>query len=93
MQSFIQYRRIGLAVRKQLQDDHEKMHFRQTQVRNVVDILERDYLTASIRCGTTAPTDGIAGKMGQICSTTTAQTELSIRTALGQALTGIHVRD
>ena len=90
MQSLLQYRRIGLAVRKQLDNDREKaesLHHPQ----DLPDVPAPDPSTSASSSSTTSPS--AEDSKEEIRRTATAQTQYTARTALGHALAGIHARE
>lgn len=88
MQSIIQYRRIGLAVRKQVQRDHEKAN---NPIGSSPQIPEVPEKAQSRRSSTSSDNDPL--QLDRIGSVATVRTQHSLRTALGHALHGIHARD
>lgn len=85
MQSFLQFRKIGLSVRKQIERDHEKANFRSTKLPRVPEDSSQD--TSPRDVNQTDETHAGLHHLGTI------QTQYSLRTALGHTLTGVHARE
>jgi hypothetical protein len=92
MQSILQYRRIGLAVREQVERDHEKANHPVTSLPQILEVPEQAQRHASSSSGTSSSDDGPL-QLNRIGSIATVRTQHSLRTALGHALHGIHARD
>ncbi|KAJ8096434.1 major facilitator superfamily transporter [Lipomyces tetrasporus] len=102
MQSFLQYRRIGLAVQKQLARDQEKATWAEGPCRTAQPALASTYeapttvLHPPISIPDAASENGTYednAELDQTGSFVLTRTQYSARTALGHALTGIHARD
>ena len=88
MQSFLQYRKLGITVRKQIEKDYEK-----GQPCEMPELSAQQ--RASIFKSTTGLIDNSAVNpdLERICSITTIHIHNSRRTTLGHALHGIHARE
>jgi hypothetical protein len=89
MQSFLQYRNIRLAARKQVEQDHEKA---QPPPNNILTVPAPTALplTSADDCFSKFE---LPNPIRQTTTATTTKTQHSIGTTLGHALKGIHVRD
>lgn len=95
MQSFIQFRKLGLAVRKQIDRDHGKANILSNQHDHTLEKIEHGppHEASGTLDTETFATNIITGSEEQTGSLSTARTRQSMRTALGHTLTGIHVRE
>lgn len=103
MQSFLQYRKYGLAVEQQLRQDQEKAVTwaeKAGQPSQPAHVLTHAALAAVQPPPTSVPDsaseDGIDSEIlgpGQADIMARTRTRFSARTALGHALNGIHARD
>ncbi|RDW61640.1 MFS general substrate transporter-58 [Coleophoma crateriformis] len=93
MQSFIQYRKFSLAVRKQVQEDREKAVFCLSPELHIPESLVRDHRRTSLSSSTTCPAENTAEGLERANSATSARTQYSKRHTVGHFLTGIHARD
>lgn len=93
MQSFLQYRKLRHAVRKQVQGDLEKSQFRPSHVNHPSEPPAPNAHDESISSSTPSPTDDTIRELEQINTTITVRTQYSKRTALGHSLLGIHARE
>lgn len=91
MQSLIQYRKLGLAIQKQLQKDPEKVAVHRNQLRYEPENLTTDPQTTSNFSSSGNFTDD--RMLQPIGSNTTARTQYTTRTALSHTIAGICVRE
>lgn len=93
MLSVIQYKRTSLAVRKQVERDHEKAGPQLSAVPQVLGMPENAPRRGSASSGGSSLADHDPVLLDRIGTATTVRTQHSLRTALGHALQGIHARD
>ncbi|KAK7546616.1 major facilitator superfamily transporter, partial [Phyllosticta citricarpa] len=102
MQSYLQFRRIGLAAQAQIQRDLEKAQLIESgeQVNENENKVEKsESLDSSPAHGSSASTNSSdlaeiqPVDMERHHTATTVQTQYTARAALGHSLTGIHARD
>ncbi|KUJ11239.1 MFS general substrate transporter [Mollisia scopiformis] len=93
MQSLLQYRRLGLAVQKQIQRDHEKTNYPSSHLPAVPEDQGQVLQDATNSSNGTDSEDDNPMDLGRIGSVITVRTQNSLRTTLGHALTGIHARE
>jgi hypothetical protein len=95
MQSFIQHCKIGLAVRKQVERAFEGAGLQTDRLHCVPEhpVQARIHHNISNALRTVPHADHSVTKLEQTGSMATVKRQLSLRIALGQALSGIHVRE
>lgn len=81
---------MGLAVRKQVEKDHEKANHRPAYLPTVSEVPAQVRQDASLSSCTSSFEDESPVELDRIA---TARTQHSLRTALGHALSGIHARE
>jgi hypothetical protein len=93
MQSFIQYRRIGLGVRKQLERDSEKSGFYFTQSRLPHNLQNGTHHSTPSSSSTSNSANNNTPDSQRNSITTNGDDEIIEESHFGHTLTGIHVRD
>ncbi|CZR54256.1 related to mfs-multidrug-resistance transporter [Phialocephala subalpina] len=93
MQSFIQYRRIGLQVRSQFQRDQEKAKVDSSQRHRVAQDLAHGDSAALASSSCTSSADEDDKESERTDNLTIFRTQHSLRTTLAHSLIGIHARE
>lgn len=99
MLSFLQYRRAGLAVKKQVRRDHAEGGRRISTISQILKLEapkegRRQGSTSSSSTSRSSDDEAIRlGRIGTTATIATIRTRNSLRTALGHALRGINARD